>query len=357
MKRLTCEMCSSNEIIRQNGMYVCQSCGTKYSIEDARKMMIEGPVDVSGSTVRIDQTDEINNLYEIARRARNDGNSDNAQKYYEMILIKDPSSWEANFFSVYYQSMNCKLGELELAANRLSKCIVSVCKLINENVSNDEENRDDRAKMDAVKQVSSYSLNIAHLFYSTAVNHFNSIGSSIRNNYLQEVVDNCLAATNLCYTCGDCIAATFGQYYANAYSVPCWKEGINQHRQMIGYLKSKNGARTTILHYVAKVQEFESDYKTPSLPKDGACYVATAVYGSYDCPEVWTLRRFRDYRLAKTGIGRIAIKIYYTVSPYIVRRFGNTKLFSCFIRKRLDRFVEHLNTSGIENTPYSDVDY
>lgn len=25
------------------------------------------------------------------------------------------------------------------------------------------------------------------------------------------------------------------------------------------------------------------------------CYVATCVYGSYDCPEVWTLRRFRDY--------------------------------------------------------------
>ena len=30
-------------------------------------------------------------------------------------------------------------------------------------------------------------------------------------------------------------------------------------------------------------------------PSNGACYVATAVYGSYDCPEVWTLRRFRDY--------------------------------------------------------------
>ena len=25
----------------------------------------------------------------------------------------------------------------------------------------------------------------------------------------------------------------------------------------------------------------------------GGCYIATCVYGSYDCPEVWTLRRFR----------------------------------------------------------------
>ena len=27
----------------------------------------------------------------------------------------------------------------------------------------------------------------------------------------------------------------------------------------------------------------------------GGCYVATCIYGSYDCPQVWTLRRYRDY--------------------------------------------------------------
>ena len=43
----------------------------------------------------------------------------------------------------------------------------------------------------------------------------------------------------------------------------------------------------------------------------GGCYVATAVYGSYDCPEVWTLRRYRDYSLAETWYGRAFIKLYY----------------------------------------------
>ena len=28
--------------------------------------------------------------------------------------------------------------------------------------------------------------------------------------------------------------------------------------------------------------------------KKQGCYVATCVYGSYDCPQVWTLRRYRD---------------------------------------------------------------
>lgn len=32
-----------------------------------------------------------------------------------------------------------------------------------------------------------------------------------------------------------------------------------------------------------------------SSSNDG-CYIATSVYGSYDCPEVWNLRCFRDIK-------------------------------------------------------------
>ena len=41
------------------------------------------------------------------------------------------------------------------------------------------------------------------------------------------------------------------------------------------------------------------------------CYVATCVYGSYDCPQVWTLRRFRDDTLGSTWYGRTFIRVYY----------------------------------------------
>ena len=37
MKRLTCEMCGSIDLVKQDGMFVCQSCGTKYSLEEAIK--------------------------------------------------------------------------------------------------------------------------------------------------------------------------------------------------------------------------------------------------------------------------------------------------------------------------------
>ena len=70
MKQLTCEMCGSTDIIKQDGVFACQTCGMKYSVEEAKKMVVEGTVDVSGSTVRVDTSGELANLYQIARRAK-----------------------------------------------------------------------------------------------------------------------------------------------------------------------------------------------------------------------------------------------------------------------------------------------
>ena len=86
----------------------------------------------------------------------------------------------------------------------------------------------------------------------------------------------------------------------------------------------------------------------------GGCYVATAVYGSYDCPEVWTLRRFRDRVLAKTWYGRLFIHLYYAVSPTAVRFFGQTQWFQDFFRSVLDPWVLDLQSEGFESTPYQD---
>ena len=84
------------------------------------------------------------------------------------------------------------------------------------------------------------------------------------------------------------------------------------------------------------------------------CYVATCVYGSYDCPPVWVLRRFRDYSLAKTYLGRAFIKLYYAVSPTLVKWFGDTKWFKSLWGKILDKMVSNLRKRGVEDTPYDD---
>ena len=85
------------------------------------------------------------------------------------------------------------------------------------------------------------------------------------------------------------------------------------------------------------------------------CYVATAVYGSYDCPQVWTLRRFRDNALAKTWYGRACIRIYYAISPKLVKLWGHNARFQIFWRARLDKLVGKLQRKGYASSPYEDL--
>ena len=87
---------------------------------------------------------------------------------------------------------------------------------------------------------------------------------------------------------------------------------------------------------------------------DEGCYIATAIYGSYDCPEVWTLRRYRDNVLNHTWYGRLSIRIYYSISPTLVRWFGTTHWFRELFYKPLNNWVAKLNKKGFKNTPYRD---
>ena len=37
MKRIACEVCGSNQLIKEDGYFQCEYCGTKYSLDEARK--------------------------------------------------------------------------------------------------------------------------------------------------------------------------------------------------------------------------------------------------------------------------------------------------------------------------------
>lgn len=95
MKQLTCEMCGGTDLIKQDGVFVCQSCGTKYSVEEARKMMIEGTVDVSGSTVRVDRSESVAALLKRVFMALEDREWDKADDFCEQVLNQDPENAQA----------------------------------------------------------------------------------------------------------------------------------------------------------------------------------------------------------------------------------------------------------------------
>ena len=110
--------------------------------------------------------------------------------------------------------------------------------------------------------------------------------------------------------------------------------------------------------YSCLTEQIHSKFKIQTNLPDtivfNGCYVATCVYGSYDCPQVWTLRRFRDDTLGSTWYGRAFIRIYYAISPTLVKWFGKTKWFKKLWRGKLDRMVKRLNGKGVKDTPYQD---
>lgn len=73
------------------------------------------------------------------------------------------------------------------------------------------------------------------------------------------------------------------------------------------------------------------------------CYIATAVYGSYNCPEVVSLRRYRDDYLAERRWGRAFIRFYYRVSPFLAKHIDPHSRLGRSVRAFLDKKVKKLS--------------
>ena len=163
---------------------------------------------------------------------------------------------------------------------------------------------------------------------------------------------------------GEIVFKFGGTEYINDICIPCWRDALEKCRMVMESVfydfAQKEIMGQDLLQIEAKLVQYDHAYKkqetTPPVQKNakGGCYVATCVYGSYDCPEVWTLRRYRDDNLASTWYGRAFIKIYYAISPTLVKWFGKTKWFKKIWKGKLDRMVAKLQKEGVESTPYND---
>ena len=71
----------------------------------------------------------------------------------------------------------------------------------------------------------------------------------------------------------------------------------------------------------------------------GWCFVASAVYGSVDAPQVVVLRRFRDNTLRRSWPGRTFIKVYYRMSPPVANALSRRPYLRQQVRSILDVLV------------------
>lgn len=304
MKQLTCEMCGGVDLIKQDGVFVCQNCGMKYSVEEAKKMMIEGTVDVQG-TVKVDNSAFVEKYLANARRALEKEDWEEVEKYYNMVEQNAPHNMEAVFFSSYGKAM---LSMTDSDFYKRQQKFTVLNKSIS--VINDyfEETNEDKEVV--LRRISAY---IKKMYNVTFVYNTGVVAGVGSNSWCKQLLNSVRDAF------------------------------LTELKQIAAK------------HNDSYIQELINE--TQATQAAGGCYVATCVYGSYDCPQVWTLRRYRDNTLGSTWYGRAFIRTYYAISPTLVKWFGKTKWFKKMWKGKLDRMVKKLQDNGVESTPYDDKEW
>lgn len=343
MKQLTCEMCGSTDLMKQDGVFVCQSCGCKYSVEEAKRMMVEGTVDVQG-TVKVDNSAFVEKYLANARRAKNKTDWEEVEKYYNMVEQNDPQNIEAIFYSSYGKAM------LSLTdADRFKR--QQKFDVFGKSISVIDDYYDVNKADELMPIIQEMSTDLIRLTQSNFVYNTSNNGNDSNYTWIMfaqaeiqfiESVENILKKDEKAYLY-QIVITHYDRCIRNA------KVDLNTSNLYRDRMQKAN----------ERLAELDPTYQAKTVPetKVGGCYVATAVYSSYDCPQVWTLRRYRDYTLAETWYGRAFIRTYYAFSPTLVKWFGHTDWFKKMWKGKLDRMVANLNTEGVEDTPYEDKEW
>ena len=187
MEKITCELCGSNEIVKENDMFVCKQCGTKYTVEEAQKLI--GKVDVENSKEK-----EIENWLVLARRARLEGNNVNASKYYGLISEQDPNNWEAAFYQKYFQASGCSLAGIAGAISTIMMSYITTFTLIC-NLESDSD------KLAALKEISNSTMDFADSIGNVSVgykekNSDNNYSQQSANQWMMEATKLYLTVTS-----------------------------------------------------------------------------------------------------------------------------------------------------------------
>lgn len=338
---------------RESGF--CSYCGSKVKVQDAI------------SKVKIDKSGDLKNLLNLANAAIEANNGQEALDYANKTLEVDSQNANAWYVKMQAQGLLATLGDL--------KCndIVTAGRKAIEFDSSEE-----------------MKLNIYSYFLTKCLNDFKFLMTQLQDTKAIKdlynancqlnafkATENTLDADTIANLCLTQELSVVGLKLAVPESEITKKQELTRitsevAKQLVYYQNALNArfnvcgtslndaAMTKYKQYLSQIKqglptEMQSVIGEESLNNQQAgCYIATAVYGSYDCPEVWTLRRFRDFCLAKTWYGRAFVHVYYAISPTLVRLFGHTMWFTTFWESPLDHLVRRLLSKGFENTPYND---
>lgn len=343
----------------------CPGCGSDIQLDDSRefgfcnycgtKVMQDKIVVEHQGQVKIDNSDYVQKFLQNARRAKLKEDWEETEKYYNLVEQNDPTNIEAIFYSSFGKAkaslVESDIYKREAAFKVLQNCV----SIIDDNFAIEKE----AEEKEIIEQISTDILLMSCSQY---------VYTQKKNGYGIVVSDDRAKTITMFNNLGKEFCTSLEHI---AFQLPYEKriyyyELALKHAEWIlqnGSLADPASFQNVILTYHRWINEIDPSHVIPAAAPapgkkvGGGCYVATAVYGSYDCPQVWTLRRYRDDILAETWYGRAFIHTYYAVSPTLVKWFGHTDWFRNMWKPKLDKMVDSLHKQGVEDTPYNDKNW
>ncbi len=237
MKKLQCDGCGSSDFIKKDGLFECQYCGLKYSPEEISNLY---------NKVKIDNSEKVDNLIQLARRAKRDKNWTKCAQYYEMVLIEDSNNWEAFFYTDYLSLFDCSGKKSKHIYSVISNTLDTVLPLIHENISDQAEQEN------AVLEIAQCIYNLTHKL-NIDTDTYDSASSLM---YM----------INILYVTGNKIESEFPD---NANYEPLiadlWKSGVKMHLSILDFLSDTKNAKKIILSYSDRIKEYDNDFEYPKF--------------------------------------------------------------------------------------------
>ena len=248
---LMCEMCGSNMVKKEGGFYICQACGTKFIAKDSQN---DGNYQFNGDL----DSQELENLYELARRARENGDAEFGYQYYNEILIKVPYDWEAQFYVGYFRAFLVDFLD--------DNAIDDFCRIIASAVSIVDNLEDVEEKKYAIQLFSSEIYGFVENYYQTYFEQA-QYEHDYDGEYLAWYVNSLLELCNLLNYYGDLVENLTDESYQD--SLDSWKYSIDLHINLYKFLSffDKPEHDEYIDIYVEKIHQYDPDYEKPKTKK------------------------------------------------------------------------------------------
>lgn len=169
----------------------------------------------------------------------------------------------------------------------------------------------------------------------TLLRHAEGINDSRYNEYSSKAVNLLLDNINNIYVVKGESDETFSQ---------SWQYVVVGYELLLQIRDFKMDAATSARFSVSFEKFKTHNDKLPVADSNDSCYIATAVYGNINHPEVILLRKFRDYRLNGHPVGRMIVKFYYYLSPRLANNLTNTYIAD-LVKKAIRLFIRTVVTS------------